>query len=96
MLLYQLINCDFPFNIEEEKCLYAQIRSGIYNSFKPNNYSEELLDLVKNILILDPFQRPTIDQILQTSIVSNMRLDLYRFSEILNELEFKLFSEQLK
>ena len=31
VLLYQLINLDFPFNIEEEKSLYNQIRSGVYN-----------------------------------------------------------------
>ena len=34
VLLFQLIFLDFPFNIEEEKSLYAQISSGVYNQFK--------------------------------------------------------------
>lgn len=54
VLLYQLINCDFPFNIEEEQSLYKQIKSGIFNKFKPNNYSEELLSLIKNMLLVEP------------------------------------------
>jgi len=54
VFLYQLINCDFPFNIEEEQSLYKQIKSGIFNKFKPNKYSEELLALIKNMLLVEP------------------------------------------
>jgi serine/threonine protein kinase len=54
VLLYQLINCDFPFNIEEEQALYKQIKSGIFNKFRPNNYSEELLNLIRNMLNVEP------------------------------------------
>ena len=42
----------------------------------PEHYSEELKDLVKNIIVVDPAKRPNVASILAAPVLINALLDL--------------------
>ena len=60
-----------PYETSETKTTYRKILRNNY-SFPSNvSISEDAKDLIKKILVLDPIQRPTLDEILQHPFVKN-------------------------
>ena len=66
IILYQLTQLKHPFiddNISIEKRM-NNIKKGKYSDFVNKNYSERLLNLIKNILKVNPNERLSIDEII--------------------------------
>jgi serine/threonine protein kinase len=63
VVLYAMVTGFFPFRGINETQLHENILTGIYP--KPNNISEELLDLLTKILNTNPTKRISIDEILK-------------------------------
>ena len=57
VLLYVLLLGTFPFKSSFEKDLFRKIQRGIFSY--STNISEEAKDLIKSILVTDPFKRPS-------------------------------------
>ena len=63
VVLYAMVTGFFPFRGINETQLHENILAGIYP--KPNNISEELLDLLTKILNINPDKRIKINEILE-------------------------------
>ena len=81
VLLYELMTFKMPFEANSLPMLSLKISKGKYPN-PPSVYSNELKDILKRCLTLDPEQRPNIDQLLNTEIVKK------RIENYLNELNY--------
>ena len=81
VLLYELMTFKMPFEANSLPMLSLKISKGKYPN-PPSVYSNELKDILKRCLTLDPEQRPNIDQLLSTEIVKK------RIENYLNELNY--------
>ncbi len=68
VLLYELASLKMPFESKSMPMLTIKIIKGEYTSL-PDTICKEIRDLVTSILVVDPKKRPTIDQLLKTSIL---------------------------
>lgn len=55
VLLYQLLECDFPFKGQSDRELFQKVKTGKYDV--PLNWSENLKKLLGNLLVVDQNQR---------------------------------------
>lgn len=67
-LLYELCALRPPFIASNQKELAVKISKGVFQRI-PQQYSEELNDLIKLLLQVDEFRRPSIDQVLDHPVV---------------------------
>ena len=66
IILYELTQLKYPFigdNIRIDKRM-NYIKEGKYSDFLNKNYSEKLLNLIKNMLRVNPNERLSIDEII--------------------------------
>jgi len=54
-----------------------KIVKGQYNPDVPKIYSPALADLIKQMLVVEPDSRPTVDDIMAKAIVMGSIIDLY-------------------
>jgi serine/threonine protein kinase len=65
VLLYNLLVGTFPFkSVTTEKDLFRKILRGIFNFGQRESLSSEAKDLIKQMLTIDPSERPTATMIL--------------------------------
>ena len=72
IILYELCSLKPPFRADSLPALGLKIVTGIYEPI-PNYYSKELRDLVKQLIVLDPMKRPTINAILSKCILNSRK-----------------------
>ncbi|CDW78152.1 protein kinase domain containing protein [Stylonychia lemnae] len=65
VLLYVLLCGTFPFKSAFEKDLFRKISKGQYTFQGMPEFSDEAMDLISQILQVDPYKRPTATQILE-------------------------------
>jgi serine/threonine protein kinase len=68
VLLFYLLVGTFPFkSVTTEKDLFRKILRGIFNYGQRESLSNEVKDLIKQMLAVDPSERPTATMILNHS-----------------------------
>jgi len=67
-LIYELANLKPPFEAENQFNLSIKIKDGNFDRL-PNRYSEELMEIIKQMLITDPLKRLTASELLQSKIL---------------------------
>jgi serine/threonine protein kinase len=68
VLLFNLLVGTFPFkSVTTEKDLFRKILRGIFNYGQRESLSNEVKDLIKQMLAVDPSERPTATMILNHS-----------------------------
>jgi len=70
IILYTILIGYSPFGTTEIVSTYKRIQSGVYEFPKDIHISREAKDLITRILNLNPFKRPTLDQILEHRFIS--------------------------
>lgn len=68
VLLYEIIALKRPFTATNMKGLMSKVNKGEYPPL-PENFSKELRDVVRAILVVDPNKRPSIDGIFEIPYV---------------------------
>jgi NIMA (never in mitosis gene a)-related kinase 1/4/5 len=63
-VLYELIALNPPFTAKDMKGLYHRVMKGVYPKI-PNHYSNDLNQILKGMLQIDPKKRPTCKEILE-------------------------------
>ena len=81
VLLYELMTFKMPFNAVSLPLLSIKINRGVYKP-PPSTYSSEIRDLLKRCLTIDPEKRPSINEILQLSLIKD------RINNFLNEVQY--------
>ena len=92
IILYEMCALQPPFNGTNLHHLAMQIVGGIYQPVpKQGRFSEEIQRLIKICLIVDPKQRPSINEILKVPIVARqvklMMVDSNFFNEFTNSMQ---------
>ena len=64
VILYELCALKPPFNAESLHGLALKIVRGQYNPL-PDKFSSNVKNLIKNLLNVDPYKRPTIHEVLK-------------------------------
>jgi len=82
VILYELCCLKLPFRGQNQFVLQRKILDGKYSPI-PTRYSEELRQLVDDLLVLNPANRPSIYQILAKPIIKN------RITRFLDEKHFE-------
>ena len=86
VIAYQLCTLRLPFKEEYIGGTIAAILTHPYEPIPHNLYSDELKEIIYKLLIKDPEQRPSIQELTKVPIISEA-LDL-----LTKEFEGKLFS----
>ena len=98
-IIYEMITLRPPFKAENMEQLYYKIIKGKYQKI-PDKYSEDLNEILKLMLKVDPKERPSCDELLKNSIVIKRIefLEQNKNRDNINELimEHKDESELLK
>ena len=68
-VLYEMICLIPPFKAENMEGLYQKIIKGKYKI--PDKYSNELNEILKLLLKVEPKERPTCDELLKNSVIKN-------------------------
>lgn len=67
-VLYESVTLKPPFRADDMAGLYKRVVKGVYPKI-PSNFSPELGNMLKSLLVVQSALRPSCDQILQMSIV---------------------------
>ena len=81
ILLYELMTFTMPFNAVSLPLLSIKINRGVYKP-PPSTYSNEIKDLLKKCLTVEPDKRPSIDEILKLPLIKD------RIKSFLNEVQY--------
>lgn len=81
ILLYELMTFKMPFNAVSLPLLSIKINRGVYKP-PPSTYSNEIKDLLKKCLTIEPDKRPSIDEILKLPLIKD------RIKSFLNEVQY--------
>ena len=81
VLLYELMTFKMPFNAVSLPLLSIKINRGVYKP-PPGIYSNQIKDLLKSCLTLEPENRPSINDILQLPLIKD------RINKFLNEVQY--------
>lgn len=68
-VIYEMCALKPPFRASDMNGLYRRVTTGDYSPI-PNRYSSELQQVIKNMLKLEPRQRPTAGEILRMQSVT--------------------------
>ncbi|KAG9391702.1 Nek1 Ser/Thr kinase-like [Carpediemonas membranifera] len=82
-VLYELLTLKHAFDGQNMKALVTRILRGAYPPVS-SRYSKELRDLVSSMLTKNPRSRPTINQILKTTII-RQRISKYLSQDEIND-----------
>lgn len=88
-VLYEMAALRVPFEANTLPDLYKKITQGIISKI-PSSYSDDLYNVIKLCLKVDPRQRPTVEELLNNPIVANriklLKKDLQNEQIELNKL----------
>jgi len=89
-VLYEMITLRPPFRAKDMEGLFNKVCKGQYSRI-PDRFSDDLFKIVQYLLIVNPIQRPSCDQILQHPIIMK-RIEYFKSfgSEDENEDKFLL------
>ena len=76
---FHLITLEYPFKGKDKEEIYKNIVNGLKNNYNDEvlkKYSKEFLDLIEEMMSLEPKKRPFADEILKKNI-SKKRMDEY-------------------
>ncbi|CAD8056796.1 unnamed protein product [Paramecium primaurelia] len=71
VLLYEMCTFKYPFQAESLPGLATKIMKGKIQPISAQVYSQNMKNLIQNLLQIDQNKRPTIEQILQNQIIQN-------------------------
>ena len=87
IIMYQLLTGKLPFNGENKDVIKNNILSFQPENLDISKLSEVAADLIKQILVKDPKQRPGINQIIYHYFFHDIEFPKYITKEILKEIE---------
>ena len=70
IIIYVLLIGKLPFETNNKKETYKRIRLKNYSFPQNAKISEPAKELIQNILVLEPYQRPTLDEILKSDFMN--------------------------
>ena len=70
IIMYVLLIGKLPFETNNKKETYKRIRLKNYSFPQNAKISEPAKELIQNILVLEPYQRPTLDEILKSDFMN--------------------------
>ena len=79
IITYEMLTLHPPFKAANMEALYKKIIKGQYNKIN-SKYSRDIADIVRNLLMVDPDDRPTCGEILKNDMVKE-RIDFFRDRE---------------
>jgi len=82
-ILYELVTLKHAFDANSMKGLVLKILRGVYPSI-PSHYSQNLKDLIAEMLQLDPNKRPSIKKILEKDFLNERIPELFQRSIVMN------------
>ena len=74
-IAYEMASLSLPFKGKDNESLFNNISSGKFNPV-PDFYSKNLKSLINDMLIIDPTKRPSIDNILNNSIIQEKKVQI--------------------
>ena len=83
IITYEMLNLHPPFNAGNMEALYKKIMKGQYGKIN-SKYSRDIVEIVRNLLLVDPKERPTCDEILKNDMVKE-RIDFFSDREGFND-----------
>ena len=83
-VLYEMITLRPPFRAENMEGLYNKVIKGQYHKI-PSRYSDDLSDIVKILLQVDPENRPSCNDLINHPIIQKRIQFFKNFNEDLNE-----------
>ena len=75
IITYEMLNLNPPFKAANMEALYKKVMKGQYGKIN-SRYSRDIADIVNNILLVDPKERPSCDEILRNDMVKE-RIDFF-------------------
>ena len=87
VVLYEMVTLHPPFRAESMDGLYKKVLKGQYARIN-NKYSDDLYDIIKLLLKVNPNDRPSCDQILKNKSVME-RIDFFKDREGFKEENFE-------
>ncbi|RKP15980.1 kinase-like protein, partial [Rozella allomycis CSF55] len=94
-LLYEMCELRPPFNGKNETELWSNIKSGRYRLSQ--NFSNELHNIIRCLLKIDPNQRPTTDDLIQHPIIKlSIREQKFEDQKLIFEAEKMRISQREK
>ena len=85
IITYEMLNLSPPFRAGNMEALYKKIMKGQYCRINPR-YSRDIADIVNSILLVEPKERPSCDDILKNEMVKE-RIDFFSDREGFNDDE---------
>ena len=85
IITYEMLNLNPPFKAANMEALYKKVMKGQYGKIN-SRYSRDIADIVNNILLVDPKERPSCDEILRNDMVKE-RIDFFSDREGFNDDE---------
>ena len=79
IITYEMLTLHPPFKAANMEALYKKIIKGQYNKIS-SRYSRDIGDVVRQLLMVDPKDRPTCDEILKCDMVME-RIDFFKDRE---------------
>ena len=79
IITYEMLTLHPPFKAANMEALYKKIIKGQYNKIS-SRYSRDIGDVVRQLLMVDPNDRPTCDEILKCDMVME-RIDFFKDRE---------------
>ena len=70
VLLYEMLTFKMPFNAGSLPMLSVKIMRGNYTPV-PNTYTKDIREIVSKCLMVDPYKRPSVNEILKLPIIKN-------------------------
>ena len=79
VITYEMLTLNPPFKAGNMEALYKKIIKGQYNKIN-SRYSRDICDIVRQLLMVDPKDRPSCDEILKCEMVME-RIDFFKDRE---------------
>ena len=91
VVIYEMVTLRPPFRAESMESLYKKVIKGQYARIN-SKYSDDLFEIIKLLLKVNPNDRPTCDQILKNKMVME-RIDFFKDREGFKEENFDNMDE---
>ena len=85
IITYEMLNLTPPFKAGNMEALYKKIMRGQYARIN-SRYSRDIAEIVSSILLIDPKERPSCDELLKNEMVKE-RIDFFSDREGFNDDE---------
>ena len=91
VVIYEMVTLRPPFRAESMESLYKKVLKGQFARIS-SKYSDDLFEIIKLLLKVNPNERPTCDQILKNKMVME-RIDFFKDREGFKEENFDNMNE---